>query len=724
MLRVSQGGRPFFAGIEGQPRVGKGRDHLMHGVARLAASLCGLHQAGVHQRQAQVQRLLLIRLPHGRHGRGVVVARLAAEDGQAAQRGARGVAGQRVVAEGQDRLQRLLGPGQPRPALGAGQGQQPRGHLALQTGHGPGRAIGAGQPRQPPAGDLQRQRQIAQRSGQRGRAGLVGLHGLARLGAGLGQHGARRVGRQHPQLVVGGMEVGGHLAAAGGQQGARRRLDGIQQGAGMVGLPDVVQQQQIAPAVQHAAQTGGARGDVAQIVGRRAEVGQGLAQQPEDVGLRAQLQPGAAVGKGALDQRVVGQGLGQRGLAHARQAAQRSQRQRPLAAGRGQLGHQLGLKGAAAKQAFGPRRLRHGPAGRCILGQQPAAGQAAEQHGQGRLRQACADDVRARLVAGQVQQAVLQQAAVEVGGKGARAALRHAALHGQHGRHARAHEGRRQAAKRVAGVLLGRLATGEEDQPRLVRAQPPDHLGQLVLADDPHLVTFIGQVEHGAAVLLDEMAVADEVQDVAAAQRLLDGGQRAGLGRLYQLHVRQPVQRGVQDRQLLRQVDGGELVFFEIVGRGHGHGDAQRALGQRGRHGVGLFGKAGEGGVGRGGQVLGGRAALAGVAQQLPGQGVQLGRARVDVQADAALRVLAARAVPSVAQAAVGQQAAEELLALDRPGKLRALRQAGRVQQAVAQALDAVEDEFDRVACGGALADQDFQVGEVGCMSHGRPSAG
>ncbi len=174
---------------------------------------------------------------------------------------------------------------------------------------------------------------------------------------------------------------------------------------------------------------------------------------------------------------------------------------------------------------------------------------------------------------------MLHEVAVEVGGKGARRAHRHPSLHGQHGRHAGAEEGGRQAAKGVARVLLGGLATGQEDQPRLVRAQAPDHLGQLVVAGDLHLVARVGQVEHGQAVALDEPTVADEVQHVASAQRLLDGGQRAGLGRLYQLHAGQGVQRGVQQRQLLRQVDGAELVGGQVGGRGNGDGDAQGALG-------------------------------------------------------------------------------------------------------------------------------------------------
>ena len=332
--------------------------------------------------------------------------------------------------------------------------------------------------------------------------------------------------------MVGSLKVGGHLPAAGGQQGARRFLHRVQQRAGVRGLPDVVQHQQVAPAVQHAAQACRPAGDVAQIVGWRAEVGQRLAQQPEEVGLRAKLQPGAAVGKGALDARVVGHGLGQRGLTHPRQAAQRGQRQRRVAAGRAQLLHHLRLKGVAAKQMLGARRLRHRPGIGRGLGQEPAGGQAAEQHRQGGVGQVGADDVGAGLVAGQVQQAVLQQAAVEFGGKGAGSVHGHAALHGQHGGHAGANQRGRQAAKGVAGVLLGRLATGEGDQPRLVGAQPPDHLGQLVVGRHPHQVVLIGQVEHGHAVALDEMAVADEVQHVAAPQRLLDGGQRAGLGRL------------------------------------------------------------------------------------------------------------------------------------------------------------------------------------------------
>ena len=180
----------------------------------------------------------------------------------------------------------------------------------------------------------------------------------------------------------------------------------------------------------------------------------------------------------------------------------------------------------------------------------------------------------------------------------------------------------------------------------------------------------------------------------------------------------------MQQRQLQRQVDGGEPIGRQVGRRGHGHGNAQGTLRQRGGHGVGLFREARQRGVGRGGQVLGRGARAAWVAQRLPGQGVQLRGGRVDVQADAALGVLAARPLPGVAQAGVGQQAVKELSARGLRVNREILRQAGGVQKAVAQALDRVQNNFDGVPALCARADVDIQVGELGCRWHGRPSVG
>ena len=131
----------------------------------------------------------------------------------------------------------------------------------------------------------------------------------------------------------------------------------------MGGLPHVVQHQQGAAAGQDRAKPVGAgfRGD--QVAAGRAELFKQPAQQGEDGRIRAERDPGPAIGERVDDGGIVGQGLGERGLADAGQAAQRGQGVTVRPVGRSELRNQLGEEGVAADEWAGGGRPGDGPRG-------------------------------------------------------------------------------------------------------------------------------------------------------------------------------------------------------------------------------------------------------------------------------------------------------------------------------------------------------------------------
>ena len=143
-------------------------------------------------------------------------------------------------------------------------------------------------------------------------------------------------------------------------------------------------------------------------------------------------------------------------------------------------------------------------------------------------------------------------------------------------------------------------------------------------------------------VLLLVCAVGNQMQDVVGAplQLGLEGAQGARARKQSKSDVLANC-RDLNRRPFLSHIDGGQTVVTKVTRAGDGDQHLDRALAHRQTVGKIAFQVAGEGcGVG-GGQVLR-LPAVTGITQQLPRDGMQLGRVGVDAETHAALWIPAA----------------------------------------------------------------------------------
>lgn len=285
----------------------------------------------------------------------------------------------------------------------------------------------------------------------------------------------------------------------------------------------------------------------------------------------------------------------------------------------------------------------------------------------------------ARLVGGQVDAAVAEQLLIEHLREGAGRVHPHQVLHGKHSRHARPHQPRRKGRKGVSGALGGRLATGEVNQAqrsvvgwrcssrragRRVAQMAGQRLSVFICVQEAHLVVAVGQEDDGLLVGLAPRAVGDDVQHVRAVQQAgLDGLQRAGLRRQTQID-RQAVRGAAQRVPLRIYVDRlqSEALQPGRIGDGYQNLEAVRRNRRWIILGNGDVTRKG-GGVGRSQIDADAGFRVAGVAQQFPGQRVQLGCGSVDAQANAASGRAAANHGPCTGYRIIVRQQLEQAAA-------------------------------------------------------------
>ena len=143
---------------------------------------------------------------------------------------------------------------------------------------------------------------------------------------------------------------------------------------------------------------------------------------------------------------------------------------------------------------------------------------------------------RTRLVGSQVDGTVLQQRTVERSREGTARGNLDLRLHGQHGRHAGAHQGRRHAAedigRRPRGALAGRQKDEAQARIQFVGAAGQQACGQfrdLRVLDGRGVILFVGKNQETVTAGLVKGAVGHEVQDVrTTAQFRLQRGQAPG----------------------------------------------------------------------------------------------------------------------------------------------------------------------------------------------------
>ncbi len=268
--------------------------------------------------------------------------------------------------------------------------------------------------------------------------------------------------------------------------------------------------------------------------------------------------------------------------------------------------------------------------------------QAHEEHGRAPLVTVLLRQPKlvARLVGRPVHDAAAGQVAVEVGAEAPGRLEAHRLPHGDHGRHAAAHQAGAEPRKGGLVGLHAAVAGDQGDQPQVAHAL--EDLGEPLLIDEIDLPVLPLQEQAGGGVVRPDHAVGLEVEGVEPAAQQPVAQARHGHRRLQELPGHEPGERGqgLFDRLPgLLPVHHWEPEVHQVRGIGGGHQQPGAFLG-------GGSGRLGHGAVPGEGDLAGAAEGdgLAGIVEQLPGQGVQGGRSRGrDLQAQAEELVLVPR---------------------------------------------------------------------------------